>query len=291
MRRIVLLLSWMALAVLLTSGASWAQTEPEPTPAAKCNVANSDGYFVGPQGLGIAQTFTNTMSGKLTIVQAPVGVSGGSTNTSTGALMQITTVDPLWGNPTNNVLATAEVPSVETHWKTIVFDKASAASVVEGKKYALVLKPLSDYAYVGWTGIVGGVCRTGGLLWAETSPNNWEKDRWLLRENDGLFSTYVTEVETIAPTLTSVAPRDNAAGVALDANVEAGFSEAMDASTITDSTFTLTLDGTPVSATVSYDPTTKKATLNPNTALQADETYTAKVKGECGHDKTPPAIH
>lgn len=97
--------------------------------------------------------------------------------------------------------------------------------------------------------------------------------------NDGLFATYVSETDTTAPELRSVAPSAGAMGVALDGNVEAGFSEAMDASMITDTTFTLTLDGTPVSATVSYDPTTRKATLNPNTALQAGKTYTAKIKG------------
>ena len=53
----------------------------------------------------------------------------------------------------------------------------------------------------------------------------------------------------------------------------------MSASTITDASFTLTLGGTPVLASVSYDPTTRKATLNPNVALQAGQTYIAKVKG------------
>jgi hypothetical protein len=89
--------------------------------------------------------------------------------------------------------------------------------------------------------------------------------------------------DTKAPTVSSVAPTGGAAmGVALDANVEASFSEAMDASTITDATFTMTLGGsgsTPVAATVSYEPTTNIATLNPNVALQAGETYTAKIKG------------
>jgi hypothetical protein len=64
--------------------------------------------------------------------------------------------------------------------------------------------------------------------------------------------------------------------------VEATFSEAMAASTITNATFTLTPGGngaTPVAAAVSYDPTTNKATLNPNVALQAGKTYSAKVKG------------
>jgi hypothetical protein len=88
--------------------------------------------------------------------------------------------------------------------------------------------------------------------------------------------------DTTAPTLSSVAPTDGSATVALDANVEATFSEAMAASTITDATFTLTPGGngaTPVAAAVSYDPTTNKATLNPNVALQAGKSYSAKVKG------------
>ena len=89
--------------------------------------------------------------------------------------------------------------------------------------------------------------------------------------------------DTTSPTLSSVAPTEGAATVALDANVEANFSEVMDASTITDATFTLTLgcgsDATPVVAAVSYDPTTNKATLNPNEELQAGKTYSAKVKG------------
>jgi hypothetical protein len=89
--------------------------------------------------------------------------------------------------------------------------------------------------------------------------------------------------DTTSPTLSSVAPTEGATTVALDANVEATFSEAIGASTITEATFTLTLGGgssaTPVVAAISYDPTTKKATLNPNVALQTGKTYSAKVKG------------
>jgi hypothetical protein len=90
--------------------------------------------------------------------------------------------------------------------------------------------------------------------------------------------------DTTAPTVSSVAPTDGSAtDIALDANVEATFSETMDASTITEATFTLTLGGgsgaTPVAAAVSYDPATNKARLNPNVELQAGKTYSAKVKG------------
>src|ERR687897_3582748 len=46
--------------------------------------------------------------------------------------------------------------------------------------------------------------------------------------------------DTTAPALSSLSPTEGSASVALDANVEANFSEAMDASTITGATFTLT---------------------------------------------------
>ena len=89
--------------------------------------------------------------------------------------------------------------------------------------------------------------------------------------------------DTTAPAVSSVTPTEGATTVALDANVEANFSESMDASRITEATFTLTLGSgsgaTPVVAAVSYDPTTNKATLNPNVELQAGKTYTARVKG------------
>jgi hypothetical protein len=92
-------------------------------------------------------------------------------------------------------------------------------------------------------------------------------------------------VDTTAPTVGSVSPQDGATGVALWANVEATFSEAMDPATLTTGTFTLArqdllgLLSTPVSATVTYDAASKKATLNPDANLQVGATYTAIVKG------------
>jgi hypothetical protein len=58
--------------------------------------------------------------------------------------------------------------------------------------------------------------------------------------------------------------------VALEANAEASSSEATDASTITEATFTLTNpDGNPVTATLGYDPTTYKGTSDPTENLEA----------------------
>jgi hypothetical protein len=86
--------------------------------------------------------------------------------------------------------------------------------------------------------------------------------------------------DTTAPTVSAVAPQEGATGVAIDANAQATFSEAMDASTIKADTFTLTKQGTtsPVTASVSYAAGTQTATLDPNPNLEANTTYTATVK-------------
>jgi glucose/arabinose dehydrogenase len=90
--------------------------------------------------------------------------------------------------------------------------------------------------------------------------------------------------DTTPPTVSSVAPADEATGVAPSDNVETTFSEDMAASTLTTTSFTLTEQGgnTPVAAAVSYDSATDKATLNPNADLKADTTYTATVEGGSG---------
>jgi hypothetical protein len=90
--------------------------------------------------------------------------------------------------------------------------------------------------------------------------------------------------DSTPPTVSSVAPPDGTTGATATANAEATFSEAMEPSSITSSTFTLVQKdtGTPIAATVSYDANTNKATLHPNTALQPGTAYTATLKGGSG---------
>jgi acid phosphatase type 7 len=91
----------------------------------------------------------------------------------------------------------------------------------------------------------------------------------------------LSNADTTAPTVSSIVPTDGTTGVAANANTQATFSEAMNASTISSSTFTLTKQGStqPLSAQVSYDAATNKATLNPTADLEAGATYTATIKG------------
>ncbi|WP_459313237.1 CBM96 family carbohydrate-binding protein [Arthrobacter sp. MDT2-2] len=87
--------------------------------------------------------------------------------------------------------------------------------------------------------------------------------------------------DTTAPTVTATSPTPGATSVGVASNVTGTFSEAMTASSITSATFTVTAAGmtTPVSASVTYDGTSRVATLNPGADLVAGTTYTATMKG------------
>ncbi len=94
-------------------------------------------------------------------------------------------------------------------------------------------------------------------------------------------STFTTAAapDTTPPTVTSTSPADGATNVAVPTNVTATFSEAMDASTINGTTFTLkiTSGGAAVAGTVTYNAGTKTATFTPTSALSNSTGYTATI--------------
>jgi Domain of unknown function (DUF4082)/Bacterial Ig-like domain len=84
--------------------------------------------------------------------------------------------------------------------------------------------------------------------------------------------------QTPPPTVTARTPAVNANDVSVGTTVTATFSPAMDASTLTPSTFTLTPSGgPPVAAAVTFDAATQKATLTPSAPLAYATTYTATL--------------
>jgi len=78
-----------------------------------------------------------------------------------------------------------------------------------------------------------------------------------------------------APEVNSTDPADLATGVALNKVISAVFSEAMNPTTITTSSFTLMLGITPITGTVNYSGTT--ATFTPTSNLLSGNTYTATI--------------
>jgi hypothetical protein len=81
---------------------------------------------------------------------------------------------------------------------------------------------------------------------------------------------------TTPPTVTATSPATGASGISPGANVTVTFSQAIDATTLTTSTFGVQgLSG----ATVTYNSTTYTATLTPGSPLAASTAYNVTVKG------------
>jgi hypothetical protein len=99
-------------------------------------------------------------------------------------------------------------------------------------------------------------------------------------ENDGKIyeiSLGDTPADTTAPTVTRRQPALNAAGVSVGSNVLATFDEAVSGADVAGN-FTLTgPDGSSVAADVSYDASTRTATLDPHADLAQDTLYTAHL--------------
>lgn len=92
-------------------------------------------------------------------------------------------------------------------------------------------------------------------------------------------ATWTWSIDLTAPTVSSTDPASGAVGVALGASPTAQFSEPLDPTSITGSTFSLqrSSDGAPVPATVTYDAALRRATLDPNSNLAAGTSYTAAL--------------
>jgi ice-binding like protein/Big-like domain-containing protein len=80
-----------------------------------------------------------------------------------------------------------------------------------------------------------------------------------------------------APTVTSSLPVNNATGVALNPAISATFSKAMDAATLSATTFTLKQGTTSLSGAVSVDGATRTVTFAPAAALATSLVYTATI--------------
>jgi methionine-rich copper-binding protein CopC len=87
--------------------------------------------------------------------------------------------------------------------------------------------------------------------------------------------------DTTPPTVTAQSPAANATGVAVTANVTAAFSEAVQAAGVTGATVKLRAAGasTDVGAAVTYNATTRTATLDPTANLAQNTQYMATVVG------------
>jgi len=85
------------------------------------------------------------------------------------------------------------------------------------------------------------------------------------------------EAALIIPEVNSTSPAEGSLTAAVDGNITATFSTAIDPASITSSTFTVSDGVSPVAGSVTYDAVNKKATFAPSALLSYSHEYTATL--------------
>lgn len=115
-----------------------------------------------------------------------------------------------------------------------------------------------------------------GVEYTATVTTNVESETGIAMEADYSWSfTTGTVADTTPPTVSYTSPQDGAVAVPVNMTLTAVFSEAMDAATLNDTTFTLMQGTSPITGTVVSTGTT--ATFEPGADLLPSTSYTATI--------------
>ncbi|HYK44140.1 MAG TPA: N,N-dimethylformamidase beta subunit family domain-containing protein, partial [Parafilimonas sp.] len=245
---------------------------------------NTDAPFAAPvndntgAGIELGVKFKTTSNGYITGLRYYKGA--GTTGTHTGHL---------WTS-TGSLLAQATFSNeTSSGWQQVTLDNPVAVSA--GTIYvASYYSSSGDYAYTDQYFTQEKVAGPLTAI-ADSDPNG--PNGVFIYTNTPTFpvnayqaSNYWADVvfkdsagpDTKRPTVVSVSPLDNTQGNSITTKVSAIFSEAIDPSTVSSTTFKLK-SAKAIAATVSYDASKHKAILTPSAPLNYSTTYTATIKG------------
>ena len=196
---------------------------------------------------------------------------------TTLAILDLTAPRVLSTDPANNATGVAINKSVtatfseamdpltiNTSTFTVHNGSASISGTVTyaGPTFAAIFNPTSDFA--------PNTTYTGRITTGAKDP-----------AGNGIAADYVwtfttaAALDSTAPTVVSTDPANLETGVILNKSVNATFSEAMNPTTISSSTFTLSQGLNSIAGSVSYLGTT--ATFNPTADFLANTTYTGRI--------------
>ena len=185
--------------------------------------------------------------------QSPAGGATGVTATTTVSATFSRAMDPTTISASSFTLTPSGGSAVAA---TVAYDSSSNTST---------LTPSAPLAYsTQYTArLAGTVAAADGTTLA--APVAW---------------TFTTSAPPPPLSVTSTSPASGANSVARSTTIIATFSRAVDASTLTTSSFTVAPNGgTPVAATVTYSSASNTATLTPSTNLAGGTTFTARIDG------------
>lgn len=236
---------------------------------------NLSATFTPNSDLAFGAEYTATITTDVT------DVSGNSL--ALGIVLQFTTIaDTTPPTVTDTTPADSSINvGIDTN-VTAVFSEAIDPATVSTSSFTL------EY---GATSVSGAIAVAGdglSVIFTPDSPLTYDTS-YTATLTTGVTDTYgnglaadvvwqfTTTPDTVAPDITSITPANNAVGVLVGSNVTAVFSEPMDSTTITNSSFLLQ-NGTvsvPGSVTVASDGLS--ATFAPNSDLAIGALYTATI--------------
>lgn len=252
------------------------------------NAASNTAIFTPAAPLPVNTLFTATITAGAQDTAGNALVSGGSapnpwtfttgssTDTTAPTVILTNPANLATGVPTNSAITAtfSEAMNAATITTTTFTVTGPGVTPVVGTvSYAAVSNtaiftpsaPLAANTLFTATVTAGATDLAGNALAGGAAPNPWT------------FTTGAT-LDSTPPTITLTNPANAAVGVAINASVNATFSEAMDPSTISTGTFTLAGPGvTPVTGSVTYDPISRVATFTPASPLAINSTFTATV--------------
>jgi hypothetical protein len=194
---------------------------------------------------------------------------------TTGAIPDIILPTVTLTNPVNNATGVAV-----NHQIVTTFSEPMNPSTIISSTYTVKQGTTSVVGNIVYTGNTGSFTPVSALLpntvYTVTITTGVKDMAGNALAVNRVFSfTTGALQDSVLPVVISTNPLNNAIGVARNKEVSVNFSEAMNASTLNTSTFTLKQGTTSVSGTVSYLGTT--ATFIPSVLLAANTTYIATI--------------
>jgi hypothetical protein len=163
---------------------------------------------------------------------------------------------------------------------SVTFSEAMNTSTVTTTTFTVTAGSTVVPGSVGYSGATATFTPTGNLAYstpytATVTTGAQDLAGNALASNHVWNFTTGTAPDTAPPTVSSTNPANGATGVGINTAISVTFSEAMNASTVTTTTFTVTAGSTVVPGSVGYSGTT--ATFTPTGNLAYSTPYTATV--------------
>ena len=231
--------------------------------------------FTPASALAVSSIYTGTVTTGVKDLAGNALAANYTFSFTTGAAIDITAPTVTLTDPLNNATAVASSKAVG-----VTFSEAMTASTISTSTFTLKQGTTAVAGTVSYTGTKATFTPssplTASAIYTATITTG-AKDLIgnALAANYIFNFTTAAPLDITAPTVTLTDPLNNATAVALNKAVTVTFSEAMTASSISTSTFTLKQGTTAVAGTVSYSGTT--ATFTPSAALTASTVYTATI--------------